>query len=179
MFQQGKNNNDSTVKMMTEVDSTVNQSEEAEQIQNSTRASKRKHSSVKKLKDSKKRRHRTMILKDSSDQEHIQINKNKVKAAGTKSKKRVRVPKVPDVDPDLAKKKYVVDQAIKTAARLRKRYYGKKSEIDDSENIKKKDRVEIADKNFRRSKKKMRTISMSTKKSNLQVLVCQTQLLQL
>jgi len=143
---------------------------DGEQINNDTSGSTKKVSATRKVSRLNKRRRRALIVEDDSD-EDLRENNKKDKKSGAKPNKRVRVPKDADVDYDLAKKEYTVEQAIKTATRLSKKLFGKKMRGDVANNSKENDMEKKADKYSPRSKQKKRRIIMNIGNSTTQVLL--------
>lgn len=132
--------------------------------------SKGKLSSRRKVNLKKRRRGRFEIVEEDSKEDCAGKYKKKVKIAGTKSKRRVHLPKDIIIDEDLAKKKYAVEEAIKSATRLRKKLYGKKviSSFDDNSTTV--DTVKAAKKASKRSNQKKRRAATKTI-STTQVLI--------
>ncbi|CAN6179024.1 unnamed protein product [Urochloa humidicola] len=112
----------------------VDQLELNEEIHNDKSGCEGKNSSTRKLNVTTKKKRRSMIVIDDSDEESKESYKKKVKVSDRKTKKKGRRPVDADVDNAFAKKKKALDKAFKTAARLEKRFYGKKTIGDVAEN---------------------------------------------
>ncbi|CAN6232609.1 unnamed protein product [Urochloa humidicola] len=147
----------------------VDQLELNEEIHNDKSGCKGKKSSMRKLNVAPKKRRRAMIVIDDSDEESKESHKKKVKVSDSKSKKRGRRPVDANVDNDFDKKKKALEQALKTAARLEKRLYGKKTTGDVAENSESKSTMKDSRKTSRRLNQKKRRTSNYTEMTTNQL----------
>lgn len=144
----------------------VERLEDSEEENNDTSSFKVKCSSRRRLGLGNKRRREAQMVLDVSEEDCAGNYRNKNKVESHKKIRRRRAQILEDdtdvvnranFDKDLAKKKKVIEQTIKSATRLGKRLFGKKSKGSATENSTKIDTMKDSTKGSKGSKQKKRT----------------------